>query len=210
MKSELTRMRLLSDTCEGPAGELGGKAIHRAYCVLHSETQRRKDLELAAEVRSSRLPAAPACQCSSDVPDLCCYTKADESAFLNSCRRPAKKTICAVQAFNASACANSDQGGTGDGHTSTAACRQHENRDILKAVLSGTQGGAQKRKEGKRVAKEEAAQQAAIRALAGREAHWDTLERARLELESLRMLLERVGRREKVKKQRASLPAQTA
>ena len=54
--------------------------------------------------------------------------------------------------------------------------------------------------------KEEAAQQAAIRALAGREAHWDTLERARLELESLRMLLERVGRREKVKKQRASLP----
>ena len=56
------------------------------------------------------------------------------------------------------------------------------------------------------MAKEEAAQQAAIRALAGREAHWDTLERARLELESLRMLLERVGRREKVKKQRASLP----
>jgi hypothetical protein len=69
------------------------------------------------------------------------------------------------------------------------------------------QGGAQKRKEGKHVAKEEAAQQAAVRALAGREAHWDTLERARLELESLRMLLERVGRREKIKKQRAPLPA---
>jgi len=52
------------------------------------------------------------------------------------------------------------------------------------------------------VAKEEAAQQQALRALANREAHWDTLERARLELEALRMLLERVGRREKVKKQR--------
>lgn len=65
------------------------------------------------------------------------------------------------------------------------------------------QGGtARKKAEGKRAAKEEAAQQAALRALAGREAHWDTLERARLELESLRMLLERVGRREKVKKQR--------
>ena len=65
-----------------------------------------------------------------------------------------------------------------------------------------------KKKDGKRVAKEEAAQQAALRALANREAHWDTLERARLELESLRMLLERVGRREKVKKQReAPLPA---
>ena len=64
------------------------------------------------------------------------------------------------------------------------------------------QGGALKRKEGKKVAKEDAAQQAALRALANREAHWDTLERARLELESLRMLLERVGRREKVKKQR--------
>ena len=64
------------------------------------------------------------------------------------------------------------------------------------------QGGAMKKKDGKKVAKEEAAQQAALRALANREAHWDTLERARLELESLRMLLERVGRREKVKKQR--------
>ncbi len=52
------------------------------------------------------------------------------------------------------------------------------------------------------MAKEEAAQQQALRALANREAHWDTLERARLELEALRMLLERVGRREKVKKQR--------
>ena len=54
------------------------------------------------------------------------------------------------------------------------------------------------------MAKEEAAQQQALRALANREAHWDTLERARLELEALRMLLERVGRREKVKKQRES------
>lgn len=68
--------------------------------------------------------------------------------------------------------------------------------------MTRAQGGALKRKDGKRVAKEEAAQQAALRALANREAHWDTLERARLELESLRMLLERVGRREKVKKQR--------
>ena len=59
-----------------------------------------------------------------------------------------------------------------------------------------------KRRDGKRVAKEEAAAQAALRGLAGREAHWDTLERARLELESLRMLLERIGRREKVKRQR--------
>ena len=57
------------------------------------------------------------------------------------------------------------------------------------------------------MAKEDAAQQAALRALANREAHWDTLERARLELESLRMLLERVGRREKVKKQREALQA---
>ncbi len=68
------------------------------------------------------------------------------------------------------------------------------------------QGGAMKKKDGKRGAKEEAAQQAALRALANREAHWDTLERARLELESLRMLLERVGRREKVKKQREAPP----
>ena len=69
-------------------------------------------------------------------------------------------------------------------------------------IVTRAQGGALKRKDEKRVAKEEAAQQAALRALANREAHWDTLERARLELESLRMLLERVGRREKVKKQR--------
>ena len=76
------------------------------------------------------------------------------------------------------------------------------------AVLSTVpwQGGALKRRDGKRVAKEEAAAQAALRGLAGREAHWDTLERARLELESLRMLLERIGRREKVKRQREAPP----
>ena len=32
------------------AGEPGQKATYRAYCALHSEAQRRKDLELAAEV----------------------------------------------------------------------------------------------------------------------------------------------------------------
>ena len=76
------------------------------------------------------------------------------------------------------------------------------------AVLTAVpwQGGALKRRDGKRVAKEEAAAQAALRGLAGREAHWDALERARLELESLRMLLERIGRREKVKRQREALP----
>ena len=32
------------------AGEPGQKATYRAYCALHSEAQRRKDLELATEV----------------------------------------------------------------------------------------------------------------------------------------------------------------
>ena len=109
VQSELAQMQLWCDICEGPAGELGGKATHRAYCVLHSETQRRKDLEHAAEVRSPRPPAAPACQCSSDFPDVCCYTKADKSAFLDSCRSPAKETICAVQALDASVCANAER-----------------------------------------------------------------------------------------------------
>ena len=62
-----------------------------------------------------------------------------------------------------------------------------------------TWDGAQRKAEEKRREREEAA----LRALAGKEAAAEALTAARLELEALRLLLERVGRRERIKAQRA-------
>ncbi len=71
------------------------------------------------------------------------------------------------------------------------------------------QGNAQRKAEAKRREKEEAAASAALRSLAAREAQQATLLTARLELESLRVLLERIGRRERIKHQRAFAPPLT-
>ena len=69
------------------------------------------------------------------------------------------------------------------------------------------QGIQQQRKtEAKRREKEEAASNAALRSLAAREAQQATLLTARLELESLRVLLERIGRRERIKHQGTRAP----
>jgi hypothetical protein len=68
------------------------------------------------------------------------------------------------------------------------------------------QGIQQRKSEAKRRDKEEAASNAALRMLAAREAQQATLLTARLELESLRVLLERIGRRERIKHQGARTP----
>lgn len=68
------------------------------------------------------------------------------------------------------------------------------------------QGAPQRKADAKRREKEEAAAAAALRSLAAREAQQATLLAARLELESLRVLLERIGRRERIKHQGARTP----
>ena len=62
-------------------------------------------------------------------------------------------------------------------------------------------GAAERKADVKRRQKEEAAAAAALRSLAAKEAQQSTLLTARLELESLRVLLERIGRRERIKMQ---------
>lgn len=62
----------------------------------------------------------------------------------------------------------------------------------------GGQGAAQRKAEEKRRERE----QAALRLLAAKEGMLEALTAARLELEALRLLLERVGRRERIKAQR--------
>lgn len=41
------------------AGEVGQKTVYRAYCALHSEAQRRRDMELAAGVRAALVCLLP-------------------------------------------------------------------------------------------------------------------------------------------------------
>ena len=66
------------------------------------------------------------------------------------------------------------------------------------ARAQGAQGAAQRKAEEKRRERE----QAALRALASKEGALEALTAARLELEALRLLLERIGRRERIKAQR--------
>ncbi|BDA44710.1 probable peregrin at C-terminar half [Coccomyxa sp. Obi] len=90
--------------------------------------------------------------------------------------------------------------------TYRAYCAQHSEsqrrKDASNSSLEPAEGAAAARKaDVKRREKEEAAAAAALRSLAAKEAQQATLLTARLELESLRVLLERIGRRERIKMQ---------
>ncbi|CAL8469552.1 g9093 [Coccomyxa elongata] len=90
--------------------------------------------------------------------------------------------------------------------TYRAYCAQHSEsqrrKDASSSSLEPAEGGSAARKvDVKRREKEEAAAAAALRSLAAKEAQQATLLMARLELESLRVLLERIGRRERIKMQ---------
>lgn len=74
---------------------------------------------------------------------------------------------------------------------------------IGNSVCALQDGAAARKADMKRREKEEAAAAAALRSLAAKEAQQATLLTARLELESLRVLLERIGRRERIKMQGA-------
>ncbi len=206
------------------------QTTYRAYCAQHSESQRRKDAS-SSSLEPTEVPAAPLPGLQAALLNLvlscsamltggfhfvlnCAVMRHDlkhgqpsTSTYLHQCP---KDHSCPVAIHTTTLWRGVHSSATVGG-----GCRQADvqvtgvAQELGRQNVCAVQGGSAARKvDMKRREKEEAAAAAALRSLAAKEAQQATLLTARLELESLRVLLERIGRRERIKMQGARLPAQ--
>ena len=178
------RQETTGSTWRRGEGPTAGRAVHRAYCALHSDAQREKDIGHATAMEVTLAADAP-------VLDL----------GLDAATMAEKAILPAI--FSIPSKAPGEPGSQLLRHCQDSHLRlvtPLESR-CSRAAACRLQGPANALRKEARIRQHlDRANAAAYEAHEGREAERRTLTRVRLELESLRILVQRINKREKLKR----------